>query len=142
MELSERDTAFLADNHSAAMITTGADGYPKPVRVGLSVVEGRLWSSGTQDRVRTRRLRTDPRCTLFVFDAKYAWLALETTVTIIDGPSAASDNLRLFRQMQGRPTGPLTWFGSELEEADFLQRMVEEKRVIYEFSPTHSYGLL
>ena len=142
MELSERETAFLADNHSAAMITTGADGYPKPVRVGLALVEGRLWSSGTQERVRTRRLRSDPRCTLFVFDTKYAWLALETTVTIIDGPSVASDNLRLFRQMQGRPTGPLTWFGSELEEAGFLQRMVEEKRVIYEFSPTHSYGLL
>ena len=107
--LSEADLEFLNDTHSAAMITVGADGIPKAVRVGVALVDGKLWSSGTADRVRTERLLRDPRCTLFVYDAGYSWVTAETTVTILDGPDAPAHNLRLFRQMQGRPSGPTTF---------------------------------
>ena len=101
----------------------------------------RLWSSGTQDRVRTSRLRRDPRCTLFVFDQQFSWLTLETTVTLLEGPEAAAQNLRLFRAMQNRPSGSLSWFGGELDEASFLQTMTEEGRLVYEFDITRSYGM-
>ncbi|MGH9229946.1 MAG: pyridoxamine 5'-phosphate oxidase family protein [Acidimicrobiales bacterium] len=141
MSLSEQDLDFLTNNHSAAMITVGRDGAPKAARVGVALVDGKLWSSGTADRVRTRRLRRDPRCTLFVYDAGYAWLALETSVTILDGPDAAERNVRLFRVMQDRPTGPLSWFGGELAEDDFLQSMADEGRLVYEFEVHHTYGL-
>ena len=127
-------------HHSAAMITIGEGGWPRPVRVGIALVDGKLWSSGTQDRVRTRRLHRDPRCTLFVFDQAFRWLALETTVTILEGPEAAAQNLRLFRVMQDRPDGPLSWFGGELDENAFLQAMAEEHRLIYEFDVHRSYG--
>ena len=126
--------------HSAAMITIGEGGWPKPVRVGIALVDGKLWSSGTQDRVRTRRLRRDPRCTLFVFDQAFRWLAVEATVTILEGPEAAAQNLQLFRVMQDRPGGPLSWFGGELDEGAFLQAMAEEHRLIYEFDVHRSYG--
>jgi hypothetical protein len=43
--------------------------------------------------------------------------------------------------MQGKPTGPLSWFGGELEDADFLKQMAAEQRLIYEFEPHHTYGL-
>jgi hypothetical protein len=43
--------------------------------------------------------------------------------------------------MQRRPTGPLQWFGSELEEDDFRSRLRAERRIIYEFDPHHAYGL-
>lgn len=141
MSLSDEDVSFLMRHHSAAMITIGENGLPKPVRVGVALVDGTLWSSGTQDRVRTRRLRRDPRCTLFVFDQAAAWRALETMVTILDGPEAAAQNLLLFRVMQGRPDGPLNWFGGELEEDAFLRAMAEEHRLIYEFEVHRSYGL-
>jgi PPOX class probable F420-dependent enzyme len=141
MSVNERDLKFLRDNHSAAMITLGKDGMPKATRVGLCVVDGKVWSSGTEDRVRTRRLRRDPRCTLFVFDGAYSFLTLETTVTILDGPDAPQLNLRLFREMQGKPAGPLTWFGADAEEPEFLQKMVDEGRLIYEFAVTRAYGL-
>ena len=140
-KIPEPDLEFLADHHSAAMITVGADGVAEAARVGVALVDGRLWSSGTEDRVRTRRLRADPRCTLFVFDSGFAWLALETTVTILDGPDAPVLNLRLFRQMQGRPTGPLSWFDGELDEERFLQVMADEKRLIYQFEVQQAYGL-
>lgn len=141
MSLSRDEVSFLDHQHSAAMITIGESGFPKPVRVGIALVDGRLWSSGTQRRVRTRRLRRDPRCTLFVFDQAFRWLALETTVTILEGPGAAMQNLRLFRVMQGRPGGQLSWFGGELDEGAFLQAMADEDRLIYEFDVHHSYGL-
>jgi uncharacterized pyridoxamine 5'-phosphate oxidase family protein len=141
MELSEHDRQFLEDHRSAAMITLARDGTAKVARIGLALVDGKVWSSATQERVRTRRLRRDPRCTLYVHDDAHSWLALETTVTILDGPDAPALNLRLFRQMQGAPTGPITFFGSEYTEAEFLQKMADDHRLIYEFEVLHTYGL-
>lgn len=141
MFLTESQIAFLENNRSAAMITIAQDGMPRAVRVGVALVDGKLWSSGTQDRVRTARLRRDPRCTLFVFDKQYAYLTLETTVNILDGDNAPELNLRLMRLMQNKPTGPLNWFGQELETEAFLQKMAEQKRVVYEFEISRAYGM-
>jgi hypothetical protein len=141
MALSEDDRAFLADNHTAAMITVGDDGIPKAVRVGVAVVDGKLWSSATADRVRTARLGRDPRCTLFVFDAGFGWRTLETTVTVLDGPDVPTQSVALMRVMQGTTEGPIGWFGGALDEADFVQAMKDEHRVIYEFDVHRSYGM-
>jgi hypothetical protein len=140
MDLSSAEIGFLERHHSAAMITPGADGMPKAIRVGVALVEGSLWCSGTQDRVRTKRLRRDPRCTLFVFDDRFSWLTLETTVSILEGADVAAQSVRLFRVMQGRPSGPLSWFGGDVDEATFLQAMVDERRLIYEFDVHRTYG--
>ena len=105
------------------------------------MVDGKLWSSGTAERRRTRALREDPRCTLFVFGAAYEFLTLETTVTILDGPDAPQQSLRLFREMYGRPSGPLSWFGRELREDDFLRTMVGEHRLICELEVERAYGM-
>ena len=141
MKLTDSEVTFLEKNHSAAMVTVNSDGIAKVARVGVALIDGKLWSSGTADRVRTKRLRSDPRCTLYVHDNIFSFLALETTVTILDGPDAAELNLRLFRVMQGKPTGPLSWFGGEYEEEAFLAHMQSEQRLIYEFEPHHTYGL-
>jgi hypothetical protein len=141
MALSDTDLAFVADNPSAAMITVGEDGMAKAVRVAVAVVDGRLWSSGTEGRARTARVRRDPRCTLFVFDSGYAALTLEATVAVLDGPDVPELSLKMFRQLQGKPEGPLGWFGGELDEEAFLQAMRDEGRVIYEFEVTKSYGI-
>ncbi|QDZ14616.1 pyridoxamine 5'-phosphate oxidase family protein [Humibacter ginsenosidimutans] len=140
MELDEKYREFLHQHHAAAMITIARDGTPKAVRVGVALVDGRLWSSGTVGRVRTKRLRRDPRCTLFVFDQGYSFLTIESTVTVLDGPDAAHQNLELFRVMQHRPAGRLNWYGEELDEDAFLARMADEQRLIYEFAPTNAYG--
>src|SRR5918998_503096 len=133
MALSDRDRAFLEANRSAAMITVGRDSMAKAARVAVGLVDGRLWSSGTADRVRTRRLRRDPRCTLYVHDSRFAFMTLETVVTILDGPEAPQQSVRLFRLLEDRPSGPLSWMTGELEEDSFVQAMVDEQRLIYEF---------
>jgi hypothetical protein len=82
-----------------------------------------------------------PRCTLFVFDPGFAWLALEATVTILDGADAAEHSLRLFREMQGKLRGPLSWFGNDLDEEEFLRVMLDEQRLIYDFAVHRTHGL-
>ena len=141
VELNEKQLEFVRGHRAAAMITIARDGMPKAVRIGVALVDGRLWSSGTAGRVRTKRLRRDPRCTLFVFDPAYDYLSIETEVTILDGPDAADQNLRLFRVMQNRPDGPLGWYGKDLDEDAFLQAMRDEQRLVYEFEPRRAYGL-
>jgi hypothetical protein len=41
---SDKERAFLDKTHSAAMITLRADGTPHAVRVGVALVDDKLWS--------------------------------------------------------------------------------------------------
>ena len=133
MALSDRDREFVATHPWAVMSTLKPDGTPHVARVGVGMVDGAIWSSGTQDRVRTANLRRDPRCTLFVWDPdhRYRWLGLETTVTILDGPDAPELNLRLYRVLAGEP--------DDVDE--YLRAMVDEQRLIYEFEVGRTYGI-
>jgi hypothetical protein len=142
MELTDQQRKHLADNPAAGMITVGHDGRPKVVRVGVGFVGDKLWSSGTRDRTRTDRLIADPRCTLYLPDKSFSFLTVECDVAVLDGPDAPALNLRFFRQIQGNESGPLNWFGQELDEEQFLQTMVDEGRLIYELTPVKAYGLL
>jgi uncharacterized pyridoxamine 5'-phosphate oxidase family protein len=109
IELDAKQRAFLEKNRSAAMTTLRPDGTPHAVRVGVALVEGRLWSSGTQKRTRTAHLRRDPRATLFVFDAQWQWLTLECVLRFLEGADAPELNLRFFKLIQQSASGRLSW---------------------------------
>jgi PPOX class probable F420-dependent enzyme len=143
MDLSDSQRAFLEKAHGAAMITLRPDGTPHAVRVGVALVDGKLWSSGVPGRTRTRHLRRDPRATVFVFEQGFGYLTIESQARIIDGPQAAELNLRLFQVMQStRPnTDQLMWNGKPLGLDEFLEAMRAEQRLIYEFEPLRAYGL-
>ena len=130
--MDDKARAFLDKNHLAAMATLKKDGGPHVVRVGVGLVDGKLWSSGTQTRARTGHLRKDPRSALMVFGeaSTWEWLGLETTVTILEGPDAPQLNLRLYQELRGDP--------DDVDE--YLQAMVDEQRLIYEFEIQRTYG--
>ena len=124
---------FLEQNHGAIMVTLRRAGSAHVARVGVGLVDGRLWSSGTADRVRTRHLRRDRRSTLCVLgDSPWRWLGIEATVNILDGPDAPEQNLALYRVLAGEP--------DDLDE--YLDAMRREQRLIYEFSVLRTYGAL
>jgi hypothetical protein len=137
--------AFLEKNHAAAMTTLKRDGTPHSVRIGLAQVDGKIWSSGTQNRVRTKHLRRDARSTLFVFDNAWAYLGLECRVTTLEGPDVPDQSVRLFevmqREMPGYTPGMLNWYGKQTAIDEFKKLMVDEGRIIYEFEPLRAYGL-
>lgn len=138
--LTDKELAFLDANHSAAMITIGKDGYAKPVRISFAVVDGKIWSSGNRNRVRTRRLLKDARCTLYVHEPTFNFLALETEVTILDNETTLDDSVRYFRQMLGYPEGTIKWRGEELTEEQFRDWLVQDERILYQFEPARFYG--
>ncbi len=125
--------AFLEANHGAIMTTLKKDGSPHVARVVIGLVEGKLWSSGTRKRVRTAHVRRDPRATLCVLseDNPWAWLGLETTVTILEGPEAVDQNLALYRALAGEP--------EDLDE--YRRAMTAEERLVYEFTIHKAYGM-
>ncbi len=114
------------------MATTKKGGTPHLVRVAVGLVDGRLWSSGTQTRIRTQHVRRDPRATLLVLNDKnpYNWLGIEANVTIHDSDDAPDKNLELYRVIAGEP--------DDVEE--YKQAMVREQRLIFEFSILRTYG--
>jgi PPOX class probable F420-dependent enzyme len=130
--MDDKVREFLEKHHAAIMVTLKKDGTPHVARVGLGLVDGNLESSGTRDRVRTKHLRRDPRATLFILDNDnpWSWLALETTVTILDGDDAPQLNLALYRVLAGEP--------KDLDE--YLTAMVNEGRLIYRFDIKRAYG--
>ena len=148
LPLAEAQLQFLTGHHHAAMITVRADGTPHVAQVGVGMVDGpdgtrRLWSSGTQGRLRTRHLRRDPRCTLFVFDPPMRWLGLETTVTILDGPDAPALHPRLFRAVLGLgPERKIAWGDHEATDEQIVAMTQAEGRLIYDFEIRKAYGQL
>jgi len=147
MGIGERELAFLEQQHGAAMVTLRADGSPHVVRVGVALVDGKVWVSGTARRVRTGHLRRDPRASLLVFDTKgYGGLGLDATVALLEGPDVPEMSVRLFQEMQrrldpGPAPGTLLWEGRERSHEEFRQIMVEEQRLIYQFEVIRTYGL-
>jgi PPOX class probable F420-dependent enzyme len=131
--MDERIEKFLKDNHLAVMTTLRPDGSPHSVMVGVGLVDGRLWSSGTQDRVRTKHLRKDNRATLLLLnrDNPWSWISIDSHVTILDGPDAVDRNQALYEVITRGPP-------ENLEE--YRQAMVDERRLIYEFSIDRTYG--
>ena len=133
--MDERLVDFLTRNHHAVMTTIKPDGAPHVAMVGIGLVDGRLWSSGTQTRRRTKHLRRDPRSTLCVLERAnpYSWLAIESEVAILEGEEAPRQNLALYRVIRGE--------GPEDEE-EYLSAMVRERRLIFEFRIKRTYGSL
>jgi hypothetical protein len=143
MELSDKARAFLEKNHGAAMITLRPDGSSHAVRVGIALVDGKIWSSGVPGRARTRYLQRDPRSTLFVYEQQgYGFLSLECETRILEGPDMPEKSYTLFDVMQaGREDkSKLAWNGKPLSREAFLQAMVDEHRLIYEFEVKREYG--
>ena len=147
MDFTQKQIEFLEKNHGAGMSSLRKDGSAHIVRIGVAMVNGKLQSSGTQERMRTKQLRRDPRSTLFVFEQGYGFLSVEANVTILEGPDAPQLNLELFRVMQkGMPQPPeagmIIWQGKPITEAEFLKAMVDEHRLVYQFEPTRIYGMV
>ncbi len=142
IELEDDARTFIERTRAAAMTTLRPDGTAHSVRVGVAMIDGKIWSSSTETRQRTKHPRRDPRATLFLFDAEWRWLTIECTTRILDGPDVYRQNLRFFQTMQTPPApGRLTWFGRDVSTDEFMQIMRDERRVVYEFEAIRAYGM-
>jgi len=148
MPLDDKATAFITANRDAAMVALRRDGTPHVTRIVAGVVDGVLMSSGTQSRLRTRLLKRDPRCTLFFFEttpgagrAFGSYLTIETTVTIHDGPEGLRRSVEYFKRIMGTtPDGKVSYGGKTYTEAEALEALERDGRILYEFNVNRVYG--
>jgi PPOX class probable F420-dependent enzyme len=139
---------FIDRYPDAAMITLRKDGTPHMARIEVAVVDGRLWSSGSRTLVRTRNLRRDPRCSLFVFGPHPHWVGLETEVTMLDGPDTPDLHVRLMqaRHKHSAPDGMIIGHDTALgrdraySHDEYVEHIRDEQRLIYEFAVRRVYG--
>ena len=129
--LSDRQRAFLEANHSAVMATVDGRGRPHAVPVLCALVDGQLWSSGTELRVRTRYLAARPYASLTVLGQGFwgEWLTVRGPVET-RRERGVEDNLRLYRAVTGRDP-------DDLEE--YRVAMVTERRLVYALTPERVY---
>jgi PPOX class probable F420-dependent enzyme len=129
--LSEQQRAFLEANHSAVMSTVDERGRPHAVPVLCALIDGRLWSSGTDLRVRTRHLEARPFASLTVLTKGFwgEWLTVCGPVEIRRG-NRIEDNLRLYRTATGRDPDDLDVYRAA---------MVAEHRLVYALTPERVY---
>jgi len=76
----------------------------------------------------------------------YGFLTLEGRVTVLEGPEAPDQSVRLFQAIQagmepGPPLGHLMWQSKPLSIEAFRRTMVEERRLIYELGIERAYGM-
>jgi hypothetical protein len=146
--LDERLETFIEAHPDAAMVTLRQDGSPHLARIEVAVVEGRLWSSGSPTLVRTRNLRRDPRCSLFVFGPHPDWVGLDTEVDLLDGPDAPQLHVRLMRarHQDSAPAGMILGHDDALghdrpyAEDEYLEHVRAEQRLIFQFNIRRVYG--
>ncbi|HVL32391.1 MAG TPA: TIGR03618 family F420-dependent PPOX class oxidoreductase, partial [Actinomycetota bacterium] len=94
MDISDA-LAFLEENRGAGtLVTLHADGRPQVSVVGAVIVDGTLWISATQTRVKTRNIRRDPRV-VFTLGTR-PWVAVEGTASIRDDETTVLDELRTY----------------------------------------------
>ena len=132
--MDDKVRQFLEQHHGTIMTSLKKDGTPHVARVSVGLVDGRLQSSGTKTRVRTKHLQRDPRSTLLVLGATpWEWLGLETEVTIIDDDDGTiAENLALYRVIAGKDVTDM---------ADYERGMRDEQRLVYQFEIKRAYGM-
>ena len=130
------------------MITLRADGSAHMARVEIAVADGHIRSTGSPTLTRTRNIRRDPRCSLFVFGPHPHRLGLETEVTILDGPDAPE---LLFEFMAARhddtaPPGMVIAHDDQLgrdrpcSHDEQIEQLKREGRFVYELRVLRAYG--
>jgi PPOX class probable F420-dependent enzyme len=129
--LTSRQRDFLEANHSAIMATVDDRGRPHAVPVLCALVDGRLWSSGTDLRARTRYLAARPFASLTVLGKGFGgeWLTVSGPVET-RREHRVEDNLRLYRAATGRDPDDLEVYRAA---------MVAERRLVYALTPERVY---
>lgn len=129
---------ICAERHQAVLVTQRRDGRPQLSNIVYALGDdGVVRISVTETRAKTKNLRREPAATLYVpGDSFWAYLVLDGTAelsaTATDPHDAVADELCvLYREASG---------GEHPDWEEFRSVMVQERRLVVHFSPTHAYG--
>jgi len=138
--VDERMLAFVAGQRWGVLATVRRNGRPQLSNVGYAYdPERRLFRvSVTDDRAKTRNLRTDPRVTLHVTSQDFwTWVAVEGTAELT--PVAADPHDATVDELVAYYRGVS---GEHPDWDEYRAAMVADRRLVVRFSPEHTYGQL
>jgi PPOX class probable F420-dependent enzyme len=101
----QRAREFVERNHRAVLHTNHPDGRPHltPVSAGLDG-DGRVIISATEDRVKVRNLRRDPRAAVCVMNDRFygGSVQVDGPAEIVSLPEAMEPLIDYYRRVAGR----------------------------------------
>lgn len=137
MDLTEALT-FARDRRQGTLVTIGAKGRPQISNIMfVPGPENAILISITDDRVKTRNLRRDPRASLYVQgDNFWTWVVIEASAELsavaADPTDATVDTLvEYYRLGQGEHPD---W-------DEYRTAMVSDHRLVLTLHPERAYGL-
>lgn len=128
MDVTQALQHLKANPQPGTLATLHPDGRPHCSIVFAVVIDGTLWISATQTRVKTRNVRRDPRVTFLA--GVRPWVGIEGAARIREGDRVL-DDLRLYYR---------TARGEHPDWDDYDRAMVAEQRLIIEIEPERAYG--
>ena len=137
MELTEA-IDWASERRLGVLITIRADGRPQSSDIVYYVDNGVFHISVTDGRAKTANLRRDPRAVLHVSDEEaWSYVSLDGTVELSPVATSADDAtsdalVSYFERVAGTHSN---W-------DEYRQAMIDERRLIARFTPTHATGYL
>lgn len=129
---------FAAGHARGALLTIQPNGMPHASNVTYATFDDAVHVSVTDDRVKTRNVRKDPRGALHVTSQDFrSWVVLEGDVRVSDITKDADDEpAALLRRVYEAIAGP------HPDWDDFNRAMIEQRRLVLSILPTRAYGQL
>jgi PPOX class probable F420-dependent enzyme len=114
--------SFVREHHRAILATTRPDGRPQMSAVSVALdEEGRPAISTRESAYKVRRIRADPRVSLFVMSEDFwNWIQIDGTATVLSLPDAMEPLVAQYRAVAGEHPD---W-------DDYRRAMEEQNRVI------------
>jgi PPOX class probable F420-dependent enzyme len=138
MELNDA-IAFARSRHQGILVTRRRDGRPQLSNIGYAMeTDGLARISVTDDRAKTRNLRREPASSLYVpGDNFWSYVVLDGSSTLSEAAQTPDDDvveelITLYRAAAGK---------EHPDWDEFRRVMVEERRLVARFRPTHAYGI-
>lgn len=138
MELDNAIT-YAKDRHQGVLVTRRRDGGPQMSNIVYAMApDGMARISVTDDRAKTKNLRRDPASTLYVpGDSFWSYVVFDGTASLTPPTEAPDDEtaeelVALYREIRGE---------DHPDWDEYRRVMVDERRLVVRFRPTHAYGM-
>lgn len=129
---------YAGSRSKGVFATHKRDGRPQLSNMMYAVVDGEIRLSVTDDRVKTKNLRRDPRATLHVAsDDFWSYVVIDGDVELTGVTTDPSDEAAEMLRSTYRAIS-----GEHPDWGEFNQAMIDQERLVIRLSPTHAYGVI
>jgi len=136
----EEGLAFVRQHHEGVLVTTRRDGRPQLSNILYGTDDsGLVRISVTETRAKTKNLRREPACSLYVPGGTFwSYVVVDGTAELSATTAAPDDQtaeelVALYRAVRGE---------EHPDWDEYRAVMVQERRLVVRLRPAHAYGMV